>query len=86
MRLCQPEREVHEMRILVVEDDAKMAELLRRGLVGKGHTVDVATDGIKGLEKSQTLPFDAIVLDVMLPGMDGLHVARRLSSSSHFDA
>jgi DNA-binding response OmpR family regulator len=54
------------MRILVVEDDAKMAELLRRGLVGKGHAVDVATDGIKGLEKSQTLPFDAIVLDVML--------------------
>ena len=69
------------MRILVVEDDAKMAELLRRGLVGKGHTVDVATDGIKGLEKSQTLPFDAIVLDVMLPGMDGLHVARRLRGS-----
>jgi DNA-binding response OmpR family regulator len=78
MLLCQPDREVHEMRILVVEDDAKMAELLRRGLVGKGHMVDVATDGIKGLEKSQTLPFDAIVLDVMLPGMDGLHVARRL--------
>ena len=69
------------MRILVVEDDAKMAELLRRGLTGKGHTVDVATDGIKGLEKSQTLPFDAIVLDVMLPGMDGLHVARRLRAS-----
>jgi two-component system response regulator MprA len=78
MLLCQPDREVHEMRILVVEDDAQMAELLRRGLVGKGHTVDVATDGITGLEKSQTLPFDAIVLDVMLPGMDGLHVARRL--------
>src|SRR5437868_3813885 len=78
MLLCQPVREVPEMRILVVEDDAKMAELLRRGLVGKGHTVDVATDGITGLEKSQALPFDAIVLDVMLPGIDGLHVARRL--------
>jgi DNA-binding response OmpR family regulator len=60
------------------EDDAKMAELLRRGLVGKGHTVDVATDGITGLQKSRTLPFDAIVLDLMLPGMDELHVARRL--------
>ena len=68
------------MRILVVEDDAKMAELLRRGLVAKGHAVDVAIDGIKGLEKSQTLPFDAIVLDVMLPGMDGLHMTRRLRS------
>jgi DNA-binding response OmpR family regulator len=66
------------MRILIIEDDAKLAELLRRGLVGKGHTVDVAWDGIKGLEKSQTLPFDAIVLDVMLPGIDGIHVVRRL--------
>jgi two-component system, OmpR family, response regulator MprA len=81
MLLCQSDRDVREMRILVVEDDVKMAELLRRGLVGKGHTVDVAADGIKGLEKSQTLPFDAIVLDVMLPGIDGLHVARRLRGS-----
>src|SRR5260370_29089662 len=69
------------MRILIVEDDAKMAELLRRGLVGQGHTVDVATDGLKGLEKSQGLPFDAMVLDIMLPGLDGLNVARRLRAS-----
>jgi len=69
------------MRILVVEDDAKMAELLRRGLVGHGHTVEVATDGIKGLEKAQSLPFDAVVLDIMLPGLDGLHVARRLRAT-----
>ena len=69
------------MRILVVEDDAKMAELLRRGLMGQGHAVDVATGGIDGLEKSQTMPFDAIVLDVMLPGMDGLNVAKRLRAS-----
>jgi len=66
------------MRILVVEDDAKMAELLRRGLVGQGHSVDVETDGLRGLEKSQAMPFDAIVLDIMLPGIDGLHVAKRL--------
>jgi DNA-binding response OmpR family regulator len=65
------------MRILVVEDDARMAELLRRGLAGS-HTVDVATDGISGLEKAQTASFDAIVLDVMLPGIDGLHLAKRL--------
>ncbi len=68
------------MHILVVEDDTRMAELLRRGLVGKGHVVDVATNGIEGLEKSQALAFDAIVLDVMLPGMDGLHLTRRLRS------
>jgi DNA-binding response OmpR family regulator len=66
------------MWILIVEDDNKMAELLRRGLVGQGHSVDVETDGIKGLEKSLAMPFDAIVLDIMLPGIDGLHVARRL--------
>jgi DNA-binding response OmpR family regulator len=66
------------MWILVVEDDNKMAELLRRGLVGQGHSVDIETDGIKGLEKSLAMPFDAIVLDIMLPGIDGLHVAKRL--------
>jgi two-component system response regulator MprA len=66
------------MRILVVEDDARMAELLRRGLTGQNHGVDVAMDGMSGLEKAQTACFDAIVLDVMLPGIDGLHVVRRL--------
>ncbi len=69
------------MRILVVEDDAKMAELLRRGLTGHGHAVEVAPDGLKGLEKAQAMPFDVIVLDVMLPGVDGLHVAKRLRAS-----
>lgn len=66
------------MRILVVEDDAKMAELLRRGLTGRGHMVDVAPDGLKGIERAQSMHFDVIVLDVMLPGMDGLHLAKRL--------
>ena len=66
------------MRILVVEDDPKMAELLRRGLSSEGHSVDVAGDGLKGLDKGQRLPFDAIVLDIMLPGLDGISVARRL--------
>jgi DNA-binding response OmpR family regulator len=69
------------MHILVVEDDAKMAELLRRGLAGEGHAVDIAVDGIKGLEKSRLMSFDAIVLDIMLPGMDGLQVAKRLRAS-----
>jgi two-component system OmpR family response regulator len=70
-----------KMRILVVEDDAKMAELLRRGLTDQGHTVDVAPDGFKGLEKAQAMPLDVIVLDVMLPGVDGLQVAKRLRAS-----
>src|SRR3954454_20388647 len=68
------------MKILVIEDDAKMAELLRRGLSREGHLVDVAGDGLSGLEKGQSLQFDAIVLDIMLPGLDGLSVARRLRS------
>ena len=82
MRLYQSyRRSQEEMRILVLEDDAKMAELLRRGLTGQGHSVEIAVDGIKGLEKAQNLPFDAIVLDIMLPALDGLHVARRLRTN-----
>jgi len=69
------------MRILVVEDDAKMAELLRRGLAGRGHTVEIVHDGSQGLHKSQSPQFDVIVLDVMLPGVDGLDVARQLRAS-----
>jgi DNA-binding response OmpR family regulator len=66
------------MRILVVEDDARMAELLRRGLTQDRHSVDVACDGLTGLERARSQPYDTIVLDVMLPGLDGLSVARRL--------
>jgi len=69
------------MRILVVEDDVRMVELLRRGLVGLGHTVDVAMDGVKALEKATNLPFDAVLLDIMLPGLDGVYVARRLRTT-----
>lgn len=66
------------MRILIVEDDAKMAELLRRGLTAQGYSVDVASDGLNGFEKAQSEAYDSLVLDIMLPGMDGVSVARRL--------
>jgi DNA-binding response OmpR family regulator len=66
------------MRILIVEDDIKMAELLRRGLASEGHSVDVAVDGTEGIEKALNETFDSIVLDIMLPSVDGLRVARRL--------
>jgi DNA-binding response OmpR family regulator len=69
------------MRILVVEDDGKMAELLRRGLTQDGHVVTIAPDGRKGLEQAQAHDFDTILLDIMLPGVDGLNVARRLRAS-----
>jgi len=69
------------MRILVVEDDARMAELLRRGLAEDRHSVDVEGDGPDGLERARTHSYDAIVLDVMLPGLDGLGVVRKLRSA-----
>ena len=65
------------MRILVVEDDSKMADLLKRGLSAEGHKVEIAADGIAGLEKAGQA-FDAMVLDVMLPGLDGFALARCL--------
>ncbi|MDB5057837.1 MAG: two component system response regulator, OmpR family, related to CopR [Chloroflexi bacterium] len=66
------------MRTLVVEDDRSLADLLRRGLTQERHTVDVAYDGRDGLERAQSGDFDAIILDVMLPGIDGLEIVRRL--------
>src|ERR1700674_3225664 len=65
------------MQILVVEDERRMAELLERTLHEEGHQVVVARDGREGFEIAQCSPFDVIVLDVMLPGMDGLAGARR---------
>src|SRR4051812_14822375 len=66
------------MQILVVEDERRMAELLRRGLTEEGHHVVVARDGAEGFEIARSVAFDVIVLDVMLPRMDGVTVARRL--------
>jgi two-component system OmpR family response regulator len=69
------------VRILVVEDERKLADLLARGLREEGHAADVATDGKQALWMAQAAPFDAIVLDVMLPGIDGFEVCRRLRAS-----
>lgn len=66
------------MRLLVVEDEPEMAELLRRGLEEENHRVVLATDGRAALELARTYDFDAIVLDVMLPVMDGYAVTRAL--------
>jgi two-component system OmpR family response regulator len=66
------------MRILVVEDELKMANLLRRGLVEEGHAVDVARTGDDALWMAQAAELDAIVLDIMLPGIDGFEVCRRI--------
>lgn len=71
------------MRILVVEDDARMAELLKRGLAAEGHRAEVAPDGISGYERASEQSYDAVVLDVMLPGLDGFAVARRLRAQGN---
>jgi two-component system, OmpR family, response regulator len=66
------------MRLLVVEDETRLAALLRRGLTEEGHAVDLAGSGEDGLDWVAVGEYDAIVLDVMLPGIDGLEVCRRL--------
>jgi two-component system, OmpR family, response regulator len=69
------------MRILVVEDEVKMAGLLHRGLSEDGHVVDVARHGDDALWMGQVVEYDAIVLDLMLPGLDGVGVCRRWRES-----
>jgi len=66
------------VRILVVEDDAVGAEVLARGLREHAYAVDVASDGLAALEQAQINSYDLIVLDVMLPRLDGVEVCRRL--------
>jgi two-component system OmpR family response regulator len=66
------------MRVLVVEDEVKMAALLRRGLTEEGLTVDIAGEGERALLMAGASEYDAVVLDVMLPGIDGFETCRRL--------
>src|SRR5216683_237122 len=66
------------MRVLIVEDEREMADLLKGGLEEENHSVSVAFDGRTGLEYATSTDFDAIVLDLMLPGLDGFEVTRRL--------
>ena len=66
------------MWILVVEDEPAMGELLRQGLEEQNHAVTLARDGNEGLHAAESCNFDAIVMDVMMPGLDGIEVIRRL--------
>ena len=66
------------MRILVVEDDVRVADMLERGLSEDGYDIDIAQDGPQGIHKALAVAYDAIVLDVMLPGADGFEVCRQL--------
>ena len=66
------------MKILLVEDDLRLAAVIRRGLTESGHVVDVEHDGEGGLRAALASAYDALILDVMLPRLDGLAVAREL--------
>ena len=65
-------------RILVIDDETKIVDFVRRGLIYEGYEVDVAYDGLSGLSLARNTPPDLIVLDIMMPGLDGLEVCRRL--------
>jgi DNA-binding response OmpR family regulator len=68
--------------ILIVEDEAEIAGYLRRGLTFEGYNVEIAADGRQAIEVARERPPDLVVLDLMLPGIDGLEVARRLRAAS----
>ena len=71
-----------EARILLVEDDPSIREVTSIGLGAAGFTVETAADGIEGLERFRMDPFDLVLLDVMLPRLDGYEVARQIRRTS----
>jgi len=72
------------VRVLVVEDDERMARAIQRGLQSEGFAVDVALDGTDGLWHATEFTYDALVLDVMLPGIDGYELCRRLRAAGNW--
>ena len=66
------------MRVLLVEDDDRIARFLRKGLVESGYSVDVAPDGNEGVAQALSTSYDLVILDVMLPGMDGFEVLEHI--------
>ena len=74
------------MRILIIEDDPAIATNLYDFLSARGHSVDAAGDGVTGLNLAVREPFDAIVLDIGLPGMDGMKLCQKLRDEAHVAA
>lgn len=68
------------MNLLIVEDESRMLDLLRKGLTEEGHTATCASDGAEGLALAKSYDFDVIILDVMMPKMSGYELAKRLRS------
>jgi two-component system, OmpR family, response regulator len=75
---------VGDVRVLVVDDEVRLAALVRRGLEEEGYAVDVVGDGPEAVWMATEQEYDAIVLDVMLPGFDGFEVCRRLRSEGRW--
>lgn len=69
------------MKILIVEDDESVARFLKQAITEAGYTAEVVGDGLAALDMAQTLPFDLVLLDVMLPGLGGFEVCRRLRAA-----
>src|SRR5690606_26125817 len=72
------------MRLLVVEDEARLATALQRGLQAEGFVVDIARDGPTGLDLARHGDYDAMILDVMLPGLSGYRIVRALRAEQHW--
>ncbi len=72
------------MRVLVVEDEVRLADAIRRGLVAEGFVVDVEASGPDGLWAAQNNGYDVIVLDIMLPGLNGYDVCRRIREAENW--
>ncbi len=72
------------MRVLVVEDDPGMADMLRRGLSEDGYAVDVTHDGVDAVWQVTEFAYDAVVLDVMLPGLDGFEVLKQVRAAGRW--
>lgn len=70
------------MRMLVIEDEAKVAKFIERGLVAERYSVDLAEDGLSGLNLATAFHYDLVILDLMLPVMDGTEVLRRLRTTN----
>jgi len=73
-----------ENKILIIEDDLKIIELLSLHLTDAGYTVEQATDGLCGLNMALDNPYRMVILDLMLPGMDGMEVCRRIKDKRKF--
>jgi DNA-binding response OmpR family regulator len=75
---------LYSVRVLVVEDEARLASALQRGLQAEGFAVDIAGDGLAGLDLARHGEYDAMILDVMLPGLSGYRIVRALRAEGHW--